>query len=146
MVLMAPMDRTAEMARMEAMDNQEGTGEMPAISMPWLPTATLPHTTLSLVAAEAASEEKPAMAEQEVTAEMGPMAAMELPAAVKLEQEEILAPAAEAVMPVLVAMAARGEQEAMEPQLRFRFPSTAPQLGLTPVDLEAWGVAALQGA
>jgi hypothetical protein len=93
------------------------------------------HTALSLVVGRAGSEEKPAMADWEVAAEMGPMAAMELPAAVKLEQEETVALAAEAVMPVLVAMAARGEQGAMAAQLRFLFRSiTQVQLLLTLVE------------
>src|SRR5438270_1394742 len=122
-VVMAPMEKTAHLAGMVAMAFQGGQEEMPPISMPWLRTATLTHTTLSLMAEGAGWEEKPAMAEQPVTAELGPMAAMESPAAVKLEPGETLALAPGAVMAVTAATAATVGRAAMQGRLRFRFRS-----------------------
>jgi hypothetical protein len=102
---------------------------MQALSTPWLGMATLMHTSLSLMAGLAAWEEKAATAAWAVTAETGPMAEMELPAAAKSGREEAVAMAAMAVTAEVVATAARGELEAMERRLRFRFRSMGPSEG-----------------
>src|SRR5579864_4760858 len=107
---------------MVAMVGQGDQGEMPPISMPWLPTGTPINTTLSLTVGQAGWVERLAVAEPAAMVGLEPMAETAFHAVASLATEEMpaMAQGAETVvmaeMEAWVERAAQGTSEEMVAQ------------------------------